>query len=182
MLCNPLEAVRHETTERGAVLVHKTRRSGLMMAAAMDHDVEVPGRVEVSCRGQEDLARTTVICGLRPGQQLRIVKYLGYGWSSLRSRPALRDQVAGALAGARYTGWQGLLDAQRECLDEFWDSADVEVRGRSRLPAGGALRAVSRVAGQRARRTPGHTRKGPHRHRLRRPCLLGHRGLRAARC
>ena len=37
-----------------------------MMAAAMEHDVEVPGRVEAELRGQDDLARTTVICGLRP--------------------------------------------------------------------------------------------------------------------
>ena len=103
--------------------------SELMMAAAMDHDVEVPGRVEVHTEAGEDLARTTVICGLRPGQRLRIVKYLAYGWSSLRSRPALRDQAAGALSGARYTGWDGLLKTQREYLDEFWDSADVEVEG-----------------------------------------------------
>ena len=70
-----------------------------------------------------------MICGLRPGQKLRIVKYLAYGWSSLRSRPALRDQAAAAIAGARYCGWQGLLDAQREYLDNFWDSADVEIEG-----------------------------------------------------
>jgi trehalose/maltose hydrolase-like predicted phosphorylase len=37
--------------------------------------------------------------------------------------------VAGAIAGARYTGWQGLVDAQRAYLDDFWDSADVEVEG-----------------------------------------------------
>ncbi len=129
LLEDPLEAVRHETTDNWALLVHKTRESGLMMAAAMDHDVEVPGRVEVRTEASDDLARTTVICGLRPGQQLRIVKYLAYGWSSLRSRPALRDQVAAAIAGARYTGWQGLVDLQRECLDVFWDSADVEVDG-----------------------------------------------------
>ena len=129
LLQDPLEAVRHETTDNWALLVHKTRESGLMMAAAMDHDVDVPGRVEVRTEASDDLARTTVICGLRPGQQLRIVKYLAYGWSSLRSRPALRDQVAAAIAGARYTGWQGLVDLQRECLDVFWDSADVEVDG-----------------------------------------------------
>ena len=129
LLQDPLEAVRHETTDNWALLVHKTRESGLMMAAAMDHDVEVPGRVEVRTEASDDLARTTVICGLRPGQQLRIVKYLAYGWSSLRSRPALRDQVAAAIAGARYTGWQGLVDLQRECLDVFWDCADVEVEG-----------------------------------------------------
>lgn len=129
VLRNPLEAVHHEHTDRGALLVHRTRGSALMMAAAMEHEVEVPGRVEVTTDASDDLARTTVICGLRPGQQLRVVKYLAYGWSSLRSRPALRDQAAGAIAGARYSGWQGLLDAQRKYLDDFWDCADVEVEG-----------------------------------------------------
>lgn len=129
VLKHPLHAVHHENTDSGALLVHRTLGSGLMMAAAMDHDVEVPGRVEVSTDSRDDLARTTVICGLRAGQRLRIVKYLGYGWSSLRSRPALRDQAAGAITGARYSGWQGLLDSQRAYLDEFWDCADVEVEG-----------------------------------------------------
>jgi alpha,alpha-trehalose phosphorylase len=129
VLDKPLEAVDHEVTENRAVLMHRTRASGLMMSAGMDHEIDVPGRVEVQTEARPDLARTTVICGLRPGQKLRIVKYLAYGWSSLRSRPALRDQAAGALAGARYSGWQGLLDAQREYLDKFWDSADVEVEG-----------------------------------------------------
>jgi alpha,alpha-trehalose phosphorylase len=131
ILDNPLEAVDHEDTETGALLMHRTRASQLMMAAGMDHVVEVPGRVEVSTDARPDLARTTVICGLRPGQKLRIVKYLAYGWSSQRSRPALRDQVAAALHSARYTGWDGLLKAQREYLDDFWDNADVEVEGDS---------------------------------------------------
>ena len=129
VLEKPLEAVDHEITECGSLLIHRTRRSALMMATAMDHEVEVPGRVEVTTRAHPDLARTTVICGLRAGQKLRIVKYLAYGWSGTRSRPALRDQVVGALHGARYSGWQGLLDAQRAYLDDFWDSADVEVEG-----------------------------------------------------
>ena len=129
VLRTPLEPIGHETTDRGALLMHSTKASGLMMAAAMDHVVEVPGRVEMDTDAGEDWARTTIICGLRPEQKLRVVKYIGYGWSSLRSRPALRDQVSGAIAGARYTGWQGLLDAQRAYLDEFWDSADVEVEG-----------------------------------------------------
>jgi alpha,alpha-trehalose phosphorylase len=131
ILDNPLEAVDHEITETRALLMHRTRASALMMAAAMDHEVDVPGRVEVSVDARADLARTTVICGLRPGQKLRIVKYVAYGWSSMRSRPALRDQAAAALHNARYTGWQGLLDSQRAYLDDFWESADVEVEGDS---------------------------------------------------
>jgi alpha,alpha-trehalose phosphorylase len=107
MLLNPLKAVQHDAGERGALLVHRTRASGLMMAAAMEHQIEVPGRVEVNTDAGEDWARTTVICGLKPGEKLRIVKFLAYGWSSLRSRPALRDQVIGAVAGAQYCGWDG---------------------------------------------------------------------------
>ena len=129
LLERPLEPVSHDCDGGRAVLIHRTRQSELSMAAAMDHDVDVPGRVETHTECWDDLARTTVICGLRPGQKLRVVKYLAYGWSSLRSRPALHDQVAGALTGARYTGWQGLLDAQRAYLDDFWDNADVEVEG-----------------------------------------------------
>ena len=63
------------------------------------------------------------------GPALRVVKFIGYGWSSQRSRPALRDQVHAALAAARSPGWDGLLAEQREYLDAFWDAADVEVDG-----------------------------------------------------
>jgi trehalose/maltose hydrolase-like predicted phosphorylase len=129
VLLNPLEPVQHDKGEQGALLVHRTRSSRLMMAAAMEHEIDVPGRVEVSTDAGEDWARTTVICGLKPGEKLRIVKFLAYGWSSLRSRPALRDQTLGAVAGAQYCGWDGLLEAQRDYLDAFWDCADVEVDG-----------------------------------------------------
>src|SRR5271166_6655065 len=128
-LDKPLEPVGHEQSERGAVLVHRTRASGLTIVAAMSHEVVAPGRVEVVSDVGADWARTLVICGLQPGEHLRIVKYLGYGWSSLRSSTALVDDVAGAVAQARFLGWQGLCQAQRACLDDFWDCADVEVEG-----------------------------------------------------
>src|SRR5213076_3631801 len=62
-----------------------------------------------------------------------IVKFIAYGWSSQRSLPAVRDQVVGALAQARHTGWQGLLAGQREYLSRFWESADVELEGDTEL-------------------------------------------------
>ena len=43
----------------------------------------------------------TVGTELEPGQTLRVVKLVAYGWSSRRSLPALRDQVDAALAAAR---------------------------------------------------------------------------------
>jgi alpha,alpha-trehalose phosphorylase len=67
------------------------------------------------------------------GERLEVVKYIGYGWSSQRSRPALHDQVTGALALARLTGWDGLLAEQRGYLDDFWAGADVVVEGDAEI-------------------------------------------------
>lgn len=86
------------------------------MAAGMDHLVTAPNQYAIDSDIREDWARTTVVCSLQPGQKLRLIKYLGYGWSGERSEPAVRDQVAAALTGARGAGWDGLADAQRQYL------------------------------------------------------------------
>jgi alpha,alpha-trehalose phosphorylase len=115
------------------VLVHSTKRSGLRMAAGMDHVVEGPPATQTIAESSEDLGRVTVATELEPGQRLRLVKLLGYGWSSRRSLPSIRDQVDAALAAARRSGWEGLLSAQRDFLDDFWDRADVELEGDDEL-------------------------------------------------
>jgi alpha,alpha-trehalose phosphorylase len=115
------------------VLVHITRTSELRMAAAMDHVVDGPPGTETATESYEDLGRVTIAADMEPGQRLRVVKLLAYGWSSQRSTAALRDQVAAALAEARHTGWEGLLAGQRQYLDDFWDRGDVELEGDAEL-------------------------------------------------
>jgi alpha,alpha-trehalose phosphorylase len=132
-LSEPLVSEQYRCNDTGATLLHSTRHSGLRMAAAMDHEVMGPSRTEFHSSATEHVARTTVICRLEPGQRLRVVKYLAYGWSSQRSLPALNDQVRAALAAARYTGWAGLTTEQRRYLDDFWAAADVEVEGNAQL-------------------------------------------------
>ncbi|HWC33830.1 MAG TPA: glycoside hydrolase family 65 protein [Mycobacteriales bacterium] len=133
ILDRPLVGVEHFRHEKGGILLHHTRASQLQMAAGMDHLIDYDGRVEIDVDTREDWARTTVVAHLHPGERLRLVKLLAYGWSSLRSRPSLRDQVSAALSSARYSGWDGLLAEQREYLDEFWESADVEVEGDAEI-------------------------------------------------
>jgi alpha,alpha-trehalose phosphorylase len=110
-------------------LVHRTRQSGLLVGAAMDHVVEGPDRTATHSEVEDDLGRLTVVTDLEPGSSLRLVKFLAYGWSAQRSLPAVRDQVEGALVEARHAGWDELLAGQREQLDDFWARADVELEG-----------------------------------------------------
>ncbi len=130
---SPLRSEEHLSSGTEAVLIHRTRRSGLRMAAAMDHVVSGTSKVSVAMETLPDSARFVVTDVLEPGQRLRLVKLVAYGWSLERTVPALRDQVAAALAAARQAGWDGLLAGQRQYLDDFWARADVEVGGDSEL-------------------------------------------------
>ncbi|MBV9449599.1 MAG: glycoside hydrolase family 65 protein [Streptosporangiaceae bacterium] len=132
----PLVSEEHQTLDGArsrVVLVHKTRVSGLRIAAGMSHEITGPERMRIGTESFADLGRTTIAAEVPVGGQVHIVKYLGYGWSSQRSKPALVDQVCAALAAAQLTGWDKLLAEQREYLDEFWDGADVEVAGDAEI-------------------------------------------------
>jgi alpha,alpha-trehalose phosphorylase len=136
VLSEPLVSEDHQTSDHGragAVLVHRTRASGLRIAAGMSHEITGPARMAESTESFRDLARTAVAAEVGPGESLGLVKYIAYGWSSQRSRPALHDQIVGAIAAARLTGWDGLLAEQRSYLDEFWAGADVMVEGDAQI-------------------------------------------------
>jgi alpha,alpha-trehalose phosphorylase len=129
----PLVSEYHHNNNLEAVLGHRTRLSGLRMAADLDHIVEGPQGTVTHSESWPDLARVTISTELLPGERLKVVKLLAYGWSSARSTPAIRDQVDAALAAAKRTGWEGLLAGQRNYLDDFWERADVEVDGDPEL-------------------------------------------------
>ena len=133
-LSSPLVSDDYGTRGQTAVeLAHHTAESGLRMAAAMDHVVEAPARTEVTAESTPDTGRVTVTTVLEPGQRLRIVKFVAYGWSSLRSRQALLDQVVAALTAARQAGWDGLLAEQRQYLDVFGERSMVEIEGDTEI-------------------------------------------------
>ncbi|MET9896217.1 glycosyl hydrolase family 65 protein [Streptomyces sp. NPDC006465] len=130
---SPLEAEEHFAAGRRLRLVHRTRNSGLRVAAAADHAVGGPDGTTMTSESSADVARLTVTSVLEPGQTLRLEKLVSYGWSGNRSLPALSDQVDAALAAARHGGWQHLVDEQRTYLDDFWARADVEVGGDEQI-------------------------------------------------
>jgi alpha,alpha-trehalose phosphorylase len=132
-LAAPLACEMHESMNDRAILVHTTKGSGLRMAAAMDHVIDGPDGFGAAGESHDDLARLTITADVAPGKPLRFVKVLSYGWSATRSFPAVRDQVAAALAGALHTGWEGLVAQQRAFLDDFWERSDVELEGDEEL-------------------------------------------------
>ncbi|MEO6957498.1 MAG: glycosyl hydrolase family 65 protein [Antricoccus sp.] len=127
-LDRPLESEAFSSHDNRSLLMHRTRNSGLRMAAACDHVIhnsDLPTNTYI----EPDWSRTTVGSVLEPGEKLGLTKFVAYGWSSARTIPALRDQVDAALSSALHTGWDGLVSEQLGYVDDFWDGADVEIDG-----------------------------------------------------
>jgi alpha,alpha-trehalose phosphorylase len=125
----PLESEEHQIQGNRGLLIHHTHASGLRIGAAMDHYVEGPQNMVIETECSPDITRFTITAELKPGERLRLVKFLAYGWSSVRSQSAIHDQIVAALSAARFTSWEGLLAEQRAYLDEFWSSANIELEG-----------------------------------------------------
>jgi alpha,alpha-trehalose phosphorylase len=129
----PLVAEEQEVHGLRVVLVHRTKESGLRMAAGMDHVLEEVDGLVSGAESAPDLGRVWMTGEVRPDTPLRFVKFLAYGWSSQRSIPSVRDQVDAAVASARRTGWDELVRSQREYMATFWQRADVEIEGDGEL-------------------------------------------------
>jgi alpha,alpha-trehalose phosphorylase len=74
-------------------------------AAGMDHVVDGPEGTVTTAQSEPDLARVTVSTRLEPGQTLRLVKMLAYGWSSQRSLHSLPVSPRQSVAACWLPDW-----------------------------------------------------------------------------
>lgn len=132
-LTDPLVAQSHAVADRGVRLLHRTRRSGLLVAAGTWHDVVGPAGTRTDVASTPDVGRATVTAVLAAGEQVGLTKLVAHAWSGTRTGPALVDEVDAALVVARRAGWDGLAGAQRRYLDDFWGRADVVLTGDDEL-------------------------------------------------
>ena len=130
-LAEPFEVLDARHGSSGGALVSRTRSSGIVAAAAVDHRTEHDA--EVSTDTGDHTVRTTVTAYLEAGQELTVTKVLGYSWQRDGDPADVLDQAEAAVVSGLDRGWDGLLSSQREILDRFWETADVEVDGDPEL-------------------------------------------------
>ena len=102
-LAEPLVSEDYDGTGTRAVLVHRTRQSGLRMAAAIDHLIDGPDGTATHLGVYPDVARMEIVANLAPGKPLRIIKAIAYGWSAHALGPgAARPGCSSAGRGAAH--------------------------------------------------------------------------------
>ncbi|MGD9704472.1 MAG: glycoside hydrolase family 65 protein [Acidimicrobiia bacterium] len=112
-----------------AMLGYRCANSGMTLACGYQHIVDTACAHDVETTATADLAKTVITVKATPGETIRVVKLVSYHSSTGVPPEELADRCSRTLARARNNGPQQLLVEQREWLDEFWKSSDVELRG-----------------------------------------------------
>jgi alpha,alpha-trehalose phosphorylase len=131
---DPLDCEYVQCEDAAAALVHRTKRSALRVASAMNHAVAGSAGVRVTAQTIGNVARVTIADDIPAGGSLCVFKFVAYDWSADRPLATLRHAVvAAAETAAQRIGWRRLIEEQRRSLDTFWARADVEVDGDAEL-------------------------------------------------
>lgn len=134
-LSHDLHLTSEHHSHRGVhgLLAHSTTSSNLSMVAGMDHMYDGPENTRVSTVSEPDLCRVTFSSEIAAGETMNVTKFVGYGWSSIRSMPALRDQVDAAISAIKRVQWDGLISEQQKYMNKIWERADIEIDGDPQL-------------------------------------------------
>ena len=125
-----LEPLQDWHSERRMLLGYRVANSGMTLAVGADHSVESEAEVEQLVDTSEDQGRQVVRAHLEQGQSLTVRKAVSYHSSRSVPHRELFDRCRRTLDRVRDGGFEAQYDAQREYLEDFWASSDVQLPGQ----------------------------------------------------
>jgi alpha,alpha-trehalose phosphorylase len=143
-----LELLAVERSGERVMQTHRTRRSGLLLASAIDQVLRIDrfAAVDAVDCGEDVESGDDVRPGTRytldapAGARIVLTKYcaLVSALDAPQNTPAdeLHGHAARHLGAARSAGFAALCDEQRRFLERFWNDADVEIDGDAALQQG----------------------------------------------
>src|SRR5262245_6393508 len=114
--------------DRRIVLCHATAKSRLSVACATDHALETSCPYTCKVVDTEDFGQVAFTIEARPGCPIQLTKYMTYHTSATASTEELCGRAEWTTDRVTAQGFQTLLAAQEQYLDEFWRRSDVRVR------------------------------------------------------
>jgi alpha,alpha-trehalose phosphorylase len=114
--------------DRRIVLCHATEKSRLTLACATDHALETEFPDAYKAVHTEDSGQVAFTIQARPGCPIHLTKYMVYHTSPTASAEELCARAEWTLDRVKHQGFQQLLAAQEQYMDNFWRRSDVRVR------------------------------------------------------
>jgi alpha,alpha-trehalose phosphorylase len=110
------------------VLCHATEKSRLTLTCATDHALETACQHTCKTVHAEDLGQVAFTIEALPGCPIQLTKYMIYHTSQTASAQELCGRAEWTMDRVMAQGFQQLLSAQEQYMDDFWRRSDVRIR------------------------------------------------------
>ena len=114
--------------DRRIVLCHATEKSRMTLTCATDHVLETACPHAYTAVHTEDFGQVAFTIEARPGCPIHLTKYMVYHTSPTASSAELCGRAEWTLDRMMHQGFQPLLAAQEQYMDDFWRRSDVRVK------------------------------------------------------
>ena len=114
--------------DRRIVLCHATEKSRMTLTCATDHALETACPHAYKAVHTEDFGQVAFTIEARPGCPIHLTKYMVYHTSPTASSEELCGRAEWTMDRVMHQGFQQLLAAQEQYMDDFWRRSDVRVR------------------------------------------------------
>ena len=113
---------------RRIVLCHATEKSRLTVTCASDHALETSCSHTEKALHTEDFGQVAFTIEARPGCPIQLTKYMVYHTSQAASAKELCGRAEWTMDRVTAQGFQQLLTAQEQYMNDFWRRSDVRIR------------------------------------------------------
>src|SRR6267143_3389443 len=113
--------------DRRLVPCHATDKSQMLLACATDHDFETACPHASKTVHTEDFGQVAFTIEAQPGCPIHLTKYMVYHTSHTASPEALCGRAEWTLDRVMQQGFQPLLAAQEQYMEDFWHRSDVRI-------------------------------------------------------
>src|SRR6516162_2744832 len=114
--------------ERRIVLCHATQKSRLTVTCATDHALETSCSHTYKAVQTDDFGQVAFTIEARPDCPIQLTKYMVYHTSKTASAEELCGRADWTMDRVTAQGFQPLLTAQEQYMDDFWRRSDVRIR------------------------------------------------------
>jgi alpha,alpha-trehalose phosphorylase len=114
--------------DRRIVLCHATEKSRLTLTCATDHALETSCPHAYKAVHTQDFGQVAFTIEARPGCPIHLTKYMVYHTSQTASSEELCGRAEWTLDRVMNQGFQPLLVAQEQYMDDFWRRSDMTVK------------------------------------------------------
>jgi len=121
----------HQTSDQRLVMSHRVCNSGMTIACGVDHciDTAAPFSTETSCDG--DNGKVVFTVDAKRKQPIQIFKFITYHSSRSAEPKELSTRAVRTLDRIVDKGFDDLVLAQKNYMDDFWQRSDVQILGNT---------------------------------------------------